>query len=121
MRFIATILVIAIALWASTVLPGIDVGPASPVGTAATLIVVATLFGLVNAVVKPYLRAITYPLHALTYGLSALVINALLYWLTSWLAGLLRLPFHVAGFWPAFWGAVVVAVVGLNLDRLLRA
>jgi putative membrane protein len=101
--------------------PGIEVGPASPVGTAAILIVVATIFGAVNTVIKPYVRIIGYPAYAVTYGLFALVVNALLYWLTSWLAGQLGLPFHLAGFWPAFWGALVVAIVGLNIDRILRA
>jgi putative membrane protein len=121
MRFIVTILVIAIALWASTFLPGITVGPASPAGTATTLVMVAILFGVVNAVLKPYIRAVGRPLYAMTYGLFALVVNALLYWLTSWLAGVIGLPFHVSGFWPAVWGALVVAIVGLNIDRLLQA
>ncbi|HET6212385.1 MAG TPA: phage holin family protein, partial [Micromonosporaceae bacterium] len=47
----------------------------------------------------------------LTLGLIALVVNALLFMLTSWLADQLKLPFNVDGFWAAFWGAIIVGVV----------
>jgi len=50
----------------------------------------------------------------------ALVVNGLLLWLTSWVAGKLSLPFHITGFWPAFWGAIIVGVVGWLLGILVR-
>jgi len=56
----------------------------------------------------------------LTLGLIGLVVNALLLWLTSWLAGKLHLPFHITGFWPAFWGAIIVGVVSWLLGILIR-
>ena len=55
---------------------------------------------------------------------GTLIVNALLLWLTSWVAGKLSLPFHITGFWPAFWGAIIIGVVswllslGLDEDRL---
>ena len=56
---------------------------------------------------------------SITLGLIGLVVNALLLWLTSWVAGKLSLPFHITGFWPAFWGAIIVGVVGWLLNITL--
>ena len=78
-----------------------------------TLIVVALIFGVVNAVLKPIVKTIGCIFYILTLGLIGLVVNALLLLLTSWVAGKLSEPFHVTGFWPAFWGAIIVGVVGL--------
>ena len=55
----------------------------------------------------------------LTLGFFLLVINALMLQLTSWLAGVFGLGFHVDGFWPAFWGALIISVVGALLGGLL--
>jgi putative membrane protein len=55
----------------------------------------------------------------LTLGLIALVVNGLLLWLTSWVAGKLSLPFHITGFWPAFFGAIIVGVVGWLLSIVI--
>ncbi len=57
--------------------------------------------------------------YVLTLGLIGLVVNALLLWLTSWVAGKLSEPFHITGFWPAFWGAIIVGVVGWLLSLTL--
>jgi putative membrane protein len=51
--------------------------------------------------------------------LAALVVNGLLLWLTSVIAGDLTLPFHVAGFWAAFWGAIIVGLVSWLLNLLI--
>src|ERR1017187_7623594 len=50
--------------------------------------------------------------------LIGLVVNALLFLLTSWVAGKLSLPFHITGFWAAFWGAIIVGVVGWALNLI---
>jgi putative membrane protein len=55
----------------------------------------------------------------LTLGLVGLVVNGLLLWLCSYVAGKFSLPFHITGFWPAFWGAIIVGVVGWALTLLL--
>ena len=65
-------------------------------------------------------REICFPLIIVTLGIFALVINGLMLWLTSSLSSALDLGFHVAGFWPAFWGALVVSLVSLILSMLIR-
>jgi putative membrane protein len=57
--------------------------------------------------------------YVLTLGLIALVVNGLLLWLASWVADKLSLPFHITGFWAAFWGALIVSVVGWLLGVLV--
>jgi putative membrane protein len=74
------------------------------------------VFGVVNAFIRPVAKILTFPLIIVTLGLFALVVNGLMLWLTSSLAGALGLAFHVGGFWPAFWGAIVVSVVSTILS-----
>ena len=121
MRFVIRIVASAIALAvAAAVVPGIELTTASLGSKALTLIAVALIFGVVNAVLKPIVKTIGCAFYVLTLGLIALVVNALLLWLTSYLAGKLKLPFHITGFWPAFWGAIIVGVVGWLLSILVR-
>ncbi|MFJ3822955.1 phage holin family protein [Streptomyces nodosus] len=86
---------------------------------AATLIVVALLFGLVNFVVKPIMKVLTFPLFILTLGLITLVVNAVMLLLTSWLAGTLDLSFHVEGFWTAVLGGLIISIVSWALHMVL--
>jgi len=110
--FLIRLVINAVALWITTlVVPGIDVSGRSGVHSAFTLLAVALIFGLVNAVLKPVIKVVGCVFYLLTLGLFALVVNALLFMLTDWIAQRLDLPFQVDGFWPAFWGAIVLAVV----------
>jgi putative membrane protein len=118
-RLLLHLLITAVALWVTTALPGIDLGGGSRAAQAGTLIVVALLFGLVNAVVKPVVKVLGCAVYLLTLGLIGLVVNALLFLLTAWVAGKLHVPFHVSGFWPAFWGAIIVSVVSFVLHLAL--
>lgn len=111
----AAALAVAIAL-----VPGIQLTTGSTLSKVATVVVVAVIFGVVNAVLKPIVKIVGCLFYVLTLGLIALVVNGLLLWLTSWVAGKLSLPFHVTGFWPAFWGAIIVGVVGWLLSILVR-
>lgn len=112
MRFVLRLLINAAALWVATrLVPGI-----SATGTPGTFLAVALLFGLLNALVRPLLTMLTCPLLILTLGLFTFVINALILWLTSAAAARFGLGFHVAGFWPAFWGALVVSIVSVLLS-----
>jgi putative membrane protein len=121
MRLLIRAVITAAALAVATaVVPGIELGPGSTVKKVATLVVVAVIFGVVNAILKPIVKAIGCLFYILTLGLIGLVVNALLLWLTSWTAGKLSLPFHITGFWPAFWGAIIVGVVGWLLGILVR-
>ncbi|GAA2701713.1 phage holin family protein [Micromonospora olivasterospora] len=112
MGFLIRLAITAVALWIATlVVPGVHVTARTGGDTALTLVVVALIFGVVNAVLKPVIRVVGCAFYLLTLGLFALVVNALLFLLTGWIARELDLPFRVDGFWAAFWGAVVVAVV----------
>ncbi|WP_329572236.1 phage holin family protein [Streptomyces sp. NBC_01361] len=84
-----------------------------------TLIIVALLFGLVNLLVKPIVKLLTFPLFILTLGLITLVVNALMLLLTSWLAGQFNQSFHVEGFWTAVLGGLIISVVSWALNVVL--
>ncbi|MEU6538887.1 phage holin family protein [Streptomyces sp. NPDC047000] len=86
---------------------------------AWTLILVALVFGLVNAVVKPLVKVLTFPLFILTLGLITLVVNALMLLLTSWVCDKLDLSFHVDGFWAAIWGGLIISIVSWALHLVL--
>ncbi|ASU79454.1 phage holin family protein [Actinopolyspora erythraea] len=125
MALVVHILITAVAVWLTTALPGITLGDQGP-GTegaaaqALTLLVVAVVFGVVNAVLKPVAKTLGCLLYVITLGLFGLVVNALLFWLTGWIASRLELPFHVDGFWAAFWGAIIVTVVSSVLHGIVR-
>lgn len=119
-RILLKVVATAVALWVATVLiDGITLGDQTTGRRILTLAAVAVIFGLVNAVLKPIIKTLGCAFYVITLGLIGLVVNALLLWLTSELAEGLDLPFHVTGFWPAFWGAIVVGVVGWLLHLFL--
>jgi putative membrane protein len=86
---------------------------------AGTLILVALIFGVINATLKPLIKVVGCAFYVLTLGLAALVVNGLLLWLVSVIAGDLDLPFHVNGFWAGFWGALITGFVSWLLNLLL--
>ena len=111
----------AVSLWVATlVIDGIELTTNSVPGKVGTLLAVAVIFGLVNAVLRPIIKTIGCGLYVLTLGLVAVVVNGLLFLLTSWIAGKLGLPFHVDDFWPsAVLGALLVGVVSWVLNMLV--
>ncbi|HQR17031.1 MAG TPA: phage holin family protein [Gemmatimonadales bacterium] len=84
------------------------------------LLLVALVFGVVNAVLRPVLTVLSCPLVLLTLGLFTLVINGVMLMLTARLAAIWHLGFRVDGFWPAFWGGLVVGMVSLALALLVN-
>lgn len=84
-----------------------------------TLILVALVFGIVNWLVKPVVKLLSFPLFILTLGLITLVVNALMLLLTSWVAGKLSLDFHVDGFWTAVVGGLIISIVSWALHVVL--
>jgi putative membrane protein len=115
MRFLIRLAITAAALWVATrIVPGISYS-----GTALMLVGVAIVFGVLNALLKPVLMILSLPVMILSLGLFTLVLNAFMLWLTSALSGSLGLGFHVAGFIPAFLGALVVSIVSFVLSMLL--
>jgi putative membrane protein len=120
MKLVLRVLVVAAALGvAHLAISGIELRGGSDWSKAGTLIVVALIFGVVNAVLKPIVKTVGCLFYVLTLGLIGLVVNGLLLWLCSYVAGELSLPFHITGFWPAFWGAIIVGVVGWLLNLLV--
>ncbi len=119
MYFLIRVLINAAGLWVATqLLPGkIAISGSNYV---VTLLVVALIFGLVNAVIKPILAVLTCPLYLLTLGLFTFVVNALMLLLTSGIAGALGLGFHVDGFASALLGAIVISIVSFLLSIVLR-
>jgi putative membrane protein len=116
MPFLVRWLVNAAALWVATsMVPGVSYS-----GGPVPLLGVALVFGVVNAVIRPVLKILTFPIIILTLGIFALVINGLMLMLTSALSSALGLGFHVGGFWAAFWGALVVSLVSTILSLFIR-
>ena len=114
------VVVIAVSLWVATlIVPGIDNTAGTSSSRAGTLVVVALIFGLINAVLKPLIKVVGCPFYVLTLGLIGLVVNALLFMLVGYIAEGIGVPFRVEGFGPAFVGAIVVAVVGFVLHFLI--
>jgi putative membrane protein len=109
----------AVAIWAAISLMqgrGIDV----EAGGWVPILILAVIFGLLNALVRPVIELLTCPLIILTLGLGTLLINTLLFWLTGLIGAQFDVGFTVDGFWPAFWGALIVSLVSMVLTMLLR-
>jgi putative membrane protein len=119
-RLIVRLLAGAVALAvAAGLIEGISVGPGTTGEQALTLLAVAVIFGLVNAIVRPIVRLISLPLFILTLGLFTFVVNALMLLLTAWIGDQFDLAFEVNGFWSALLGALVISVVTFILNVLL--
>jgi putative membrane protein len=116
MSIILRLIVNAAALWVATQLvPGVTY-----TGGGLPFFGVALVFGVVNTIIRPVAKLLTFPLIIVTLGIFLFVINGLMLWLTSRLSAALGLGFHVAGFWPAFWGAMVVTIVSTLLSLMVR-
>ena len=114
------VVVNALALAAAAgLLPGITLTGATQGDRVVTLVLVALVFGVVNAVVRPVVKLLSLPFIILTLGLLIFVINAFMLLLTSWLSQQLGLGFHVDGFVTAVLGAVIVALATWVLEHLL--
>ncbi|MCB0216789.1 MAG: phage holin family protein [Chloroflexi bacterium] len=80
----------------------------------------AVVLGLVNLLVKPILNLLTCPIQLITLGLFSLIVNAVAFWLASYLAvNVLDIGFHVDGFLAAFLGALVVSILTPILSKVL--
>jgi putative membrane protein len=101
--FIFRAVLAALGLWLATYwVRGVYIdGP-------VTLLLAGALLGVVNAFVRPIAVILTFPFTIFTLGLFLLVVNAGMLGLVA-----LFLPgFHIGGFWPALWSALIVSVTG---------
>jgi putative membrane protein len=114
-----------LALWVVTlILPGMNfVGGNTTVQKVGIIGVVAVIFGLVNAVIKPIVQVLSIPLYILTLGLFHVVINALMLWITAWITDHtthwgLRIDHF---WWTAIWAAILLSIVGWALSLPFRS
>ncbi|CBN57031.1 MULTISPECIES: phage holin family protein [Kamptonema] len=118
LNFALTWLVAAVSLViTANIVPGIAIS------SFPAALVAAVLVGFVNAIVRPIITLLTLPLTILSLGLFLLVVNAISLSMAAWLAGVFDIGFKVSGFWPAFFGAIVLSFVSgligsfVNVDR----
>jgi len=107
--------IMALSLFAAAwVIPGIHVDDSRGWIVYAAM---AVILSLVNALIRPLLKVLTCPLIVLTLGLFSLVVNAISMLIASAIANnLFKVGFYINGFWPAFWGALIVSVVSVILN-----
>ncbi len=103
---ISALALLAIAAW----LPGIEIR------NFYSALIAALVLGLINALIRPLVLLLTLPVNIITLGLFTLVINALMFWLSSSIVK----GFEVSGFWAAFWGAVLMWIVGWIVNGILK-
>ena len=109
MRIVLAIVFNAIALYATTLVPGIVF-----TGDVLTLLVAGALFGLFNLIVRPLALLLSLPLLVVTLGLFYFVLNGILLWVASFI-----LPgYHVTGIVPGILGSLVFAIVNWALHAL---
>ena len=118
MKLLIRWIVVAVSLVvAVSVIPGIRV---EDTNAWIAVAVMAVVLGLVNAIIRPILAFLSCGCIVATLGLFMLVINGFTLWLSSWIArNWLNVGFYVDGFWPAFWGGIVVGVVSFVLSLIL--
>ena len=121
MGYLIRLAISAVALWITTLLiSGVAVTTDSTAKKIGTLLAVAAIFGIINAILRPIVKTVGCAFYVLTLGLIAIVVNGLLFLLTSWIADKIGLPFHVDNFWPsAVLGALLVGVVSWLLNMLV--
>jgi putative membrane protein len=107
---------LAVAAW---LIEGIRVTGATTEDQVITLVVVALIFGVINAFLAPIIKLLSLPFIILTLGLFLIVINALMLMLTSWISEQIGFGFVVDGFWTAVLGAIVITIATWVLEVLL--
>jgi len=119
---IKRIIITALALLvASLVVPGITLADPWSVRGISTILGVAVIFGIVNAIVKPIFKVLTGCFILLTFGLFLLIINGFMMLLVSWLCGQFGLGWHVDSLLAAIEGGVIVAVVSFLAAKLIKS
>jgi len=116
LRLLANAGALAVATW---LLSGITLTAPTTGRKVLTLLIVALIFGIVNAIVKPIFTLVTAVAVLLTLGLFLIVINALMLLLTSWISDQVNLGWHVEGFWTAVLASIVISIVSAILGSVL--
>ncbi len=113
--FLTRVLINALAIAATAwLLPGITIGG----DKVLTVVLVAVVFGLVNATIKPIFSFVTCGLYVLTLGLFTLIANALMLWITQYVTAWVGLQFSIDTFWTALVGAIIISIVSFVLSTM---
>ena len=122
--FLLRAAVTGLALWVVTlIVPGINfVGGDTGLQRVGIVLVVAVIFGLVNAIIKPIVQVLSIPLYILTLGLIHVVINALMLWITAWITEhTTHWGLQISHFWwTAIWAAIMLSIVSWVLSLVIR-
>jgi putative membrane protein len=116
LRLLANAGALALATW---LLSGITLTAPTTERKVLTLLIVALIFGVVNAIVKPIFTLVTAVAVVLTLGLFLIVINALMLLLTSWISDQFNLGWSVEGFWTAVLGSIIVSIVSFIVNAFI--
>ncbi|MEB3050297.1 phage holin family protein [Mycolicibacter sp. MYC123] len=118
--FVVRACLTGLALWVVTkIVSGVTfVGGDTTLQRVGIIFVVALVFGLVNAFIKPVVQLLSIPLYILTLGLFHIVVNALMLWITAWITdNTTHWGLHIADFWwDAIWAAIVLSLVSWVLS-----
>ncbi len=123
MRFLLRLIINAFALWLTTlIVSGVTVKPYAPDTTALVLtyLLIALIFGVVNAIVGTVIRVVAFPLYILTLGLISLLVNAFLLFIVSWISDAMGFGLHIDGFWSGILGALVLGIIAWLLGLIFR-
>ncbi len=121
MDFVLRLVANGVAIWLTSLwVTGIEVTQVdTPAGQILVYAVVALVFGLVNAIIKPVVQILSIPFYIVTLGLFTLVVNALMLMLTGWITEFTRWGLSVDGFWTAVWGGLLISVISFVVDLVL--
>ncbi|WP_313542693.1 phage holin family protein [Leifsonia aquatica] len=123
MRFLLKVIINALALWLTTlIVSGVTVHPYEDTtsATVLTYLLIAVIFGVVNAVIGTAIRVVAFPIYILTLGLISLVVNALLLLIVSWISDAMGFGLHVDGFWAGVLGALVLGIIAWLFGLIVR-
>ncbi|WP_353815029.1 MULTISPECIES: phage holin family protein [unclassified Agromyces] len=123
MRFLLKVIVVAFALWLTTlIVSGVRVVPYedTDIATVLTYLLIAAIFGIVNATIGTFIRIVGFPLYVLTLGLISFIVNGLLLLLVDWISGLMGFGLEVDGFWWGVLGALVLGLISWLIGLVVR-
>ncbi|QEO14575.1 phage holin family protein [Agromyces intestinalis] len=123
MRFLLKVIVSAFALWLTTlIVAGVKVVPYedTEIATILTYLLVALIFGLVNAIVGTAIRIVAFPLYVITLGLVSFLVNGLLLLIVAWFSDLMGFGLTVESFWWGVLGALVLGLISWLIGLVVR-
>jgi putative membrane protein len=123
MRFFVKVIVIAFALWLTTfIVAGVNVVPYenTTIATVLTYLLVALIFGLVNAIIGTFIRVVAFPIYVLTLGLVSFLVNGLLLLIVDWISSIMGFGLRVDGFWWGVLGALVLGLISWLIGLIVR-